>query len=85
MKITFAPAPKSLSRIRPPQRAIITVAALQFSWKEDPAQHAEQIEQAVKQAKAKGAQIIAIQLMSAQLRCQIKQRKNSRMDQPQHC
>ncbi|MFM1845064.1 MAG: hypothetical protein RI917_382 [Actinomycetota bacterium] len=58
MKITFATAPKSLSRIRPPQRAIITVAALQFAWKEDSAQHAEQIEQAVKQAKAKGAQII---------------------------
>jgi len=58
MKITYTPAPKSLSRIREPERAILTVAALQFAWKPDPAEHDDQIELAVKEAKNKGAQIV---------------------------
>ncbi len=58
MKITFTAAPKSLSRIREPERAVFTVAALQFAWKENAAEHAAQIERAVKEAKANGAQII---------------------------
>ncbi|CAB4540688.1 MAG: hydrolase [Actinobacteria bacterium] len=58
MKITYSPAPKSLSRVREPQRAILTVAALQFAWKENAVEHEQQIELAVREAKAKGAQVI---------------------------
>lgn len=58
MKTTFAPALPSLSRTRPPERAIVTVAALQFAWKADAQLHAKQIEDAVKTAKAKGAEVI---------------------------
>jgi N-carbamoylputrescine amidase len=58
MKTTFAPALPSLSRTRAPERACVTVAALQFAWKADTQLHAKQIEDAVKTAKAKGAEVI---------------------------
>jgi N-carbamoylputrescine amidase len=58
MKITRAKALPSLSRTRPPERQVITVAALQFAWKEDAAEHQLQIENAVKAAKQEGAQIV---------------------------
>ena len=58
MKITFAPAKKSLSRVREASRAIVTVAALQFAWKANAIEHEQQIEAAVKEAKVRGAQII---------------------------
>ncbi len=58
MKITRAKALPSLSRTREPQREVITVAALQFAWKENPTEHQGQTENAVKAAKKEGAQIV---------------------------
>lgn len=58
MKITKVKALPSLSRTRSPERSLITVAALQFAWKENPAEHADQIEDAVKLAKENGAQVV---------------------------
>ena len=58
MKITHAKALPSLSRTREPDREVITVAALQFAWKENPAEHQGQIENAVKASKKEGAQIV---------------------------
>ena len=58
MKINFAKALPSLSRVREPERSVVTVAALQFAWKENPEEHSLQIEKAVIEAKARGAQIV---------------------------
>ena len=58
MKITHAKALPSLSRTRNPEREVITVAAVQFAWKEDSTEHHQQIENAVKAAKEEGAQIV---------------------------
>ena len=58
MKVTHAKALPSLSRTREPEREVITVAAVQFAYKEDASEHRQQIENAVKAAKEKGAQIV---------------------------
>jgi N-carbamoylputrescine amidase len=58
MKITKVSAPKSLSRVAEPERAIVTVAALQISWDADPAAHTEKIAAAVASAKQHGADIV---------------------------
>ena len=58
MKVTKVEAPSSLSRTRDPERAVITVAAVQFAWQQDLNQHKANIEQAVRLAHAEGAQIV---------------------------
>lgn len=58
MKVTVATAPKSLSRIKDPERAQIRVAAAQISWNPDPNQHAQNIERHVREAAHQGAQIV---------------------------
>jgi N-carbamoylputrescine amidase len=58
MKITIAPALPSLSRTREPERAKIKVAAVQFSWREDPEMHRSMIADAVRGAKQAGAEIV---------------------------
>ena len=58
MKITVASSPKSLSRTKAPERALVTVAAVQFAWHQDPAVHAANIEKHIRAAKEHGAQIV---------------------------
>ena len=58
MKTTIAKSLPSLSRTREPARSIVTVAAVQFAWKQDSNKHLEQIERAVIEAKAKHAQVV---------------------------
>lgn len=58
MKVTKVPAPASLSRVKAPQRGIITVAAVQVSWREDQREHQSNLEHAIRLAKAQGAQIV---------------------------
>lgn len=58
MKITIASAPSSLSRTRAPERAKLRVAAVQFAWREEPAEHKTMIADAVRSAAAKGAEVV---------------------------
>lgn len=58
MKVTKVEAPASLSRVREPERAFVTVAAVQISWNEDPKVHESKIRDAVKIAAEQGAQIV---------------------------
>ena len=58
MKVTIAPSLPSLSRTREPERATIRVAAVQFAWREDAAAHSANIEQAIREAKRNGAQVV---------------------------
>lgn len=58
MKVTIVEAPKSLSRVRAPERAIVRVAAVQICWLEDPAEHAANIETHVRKAAEHGAKIV---------------------------
>lgn len=58
MKITKATAPSSPARKRPPERATLIVAAVQFRWLEDKAAHRSQIAKAVALAKGQGAQVV---------------------------
>ncbi|BDQ00463.1 nitrilase-related carbon-nitrogen hydrolase [Aquiluna sp. KACHI24] len=58
MKVTKVHAPASLSRVKAPERGTITVAAVQVSWREDQREHQSNIENAIRLAKAQGAQIV---------------------------
>ncbi len=58
MKVTKVHAPASLSRVKAPERGTITVAAVQVSWREDKREHQSNIENAIRLAKAQGAQIV---------------------------
>ncbi len=58
MKVTKVSAPPALSRVRAPERATVTVAALQFRWLEDAVAHKAQIADGVKKATENGAQIV---------------------------
>ena len=58
MKITLAKPAASLSRTRSPERAVVRVAAVQFSWRENPAEHRAMISEAVRTAAAQGAKIV---------------------------
>lgn len=58
MKLTKAEALKSLSRTRAPERGSLTVAAVQVSWREDPAAHLANLEKAIRLAAANGAEIV---------------------------
>ena len=58
MKLTVAKALPSLSRTREPERASVTVAAVQFSWRSDAAEHLANIEKAIRLAAANGAQVV---------------------------
>ena len=58
MKITKATAPSSPARKMSPERGTLTVAAVQFRWLENQAEHSEQIAEAVGLAKDQGAQVV---------------------------
>lgn len=58
MKITLAKPAASLSRTRSPERAVVRVAAVQFSWRENPAEHRDMISGAIRAAAAEGAKIV---------------------------
>jgi len=58
MKITLAKPAASLSRTRSPERAVVRVAAVQFSWRKNPAEHRDMISNAIKAAAAEGAKIV---------------------------
>ena len=58
MKLTVAKALPSLSRTRKPERASVTVAAVQFSWRSDAAEHLANIEKAIRLAASNGAQVV---------------------------
>ena len=58
MKLTQVASPKSLSRVREPERSIIKVAAVQINHNVNPAAHTAALLEAIKIAVAAGAQII---------------------------
>ena len=58
MKLTFAPAPQSPARKRDPERGLITVAAVQLSWRSDENEHSANIENAIRMAKNSGAEVV---------------------------
>lgn len=58
MKITKVSAPPSPARVKDPERAIVTVAALQIAWDADSDAHAAKIASAVASAKQQGADIV---------------------------
>lgn len=58
MKLTIAPSLPSLSRTRDPERALVRVAAVQFSWRSDPSEHIGNIEKAVRLAASEGAKVV---------------------------
>lgn len=58
MKLTQVASPKSLSRVREPERSIIKVAAVQINHNVDPAAHTATLLEAIKIAVDAGAQII---------------------------
>ena len=58
MKLTKVASPRSLSRVREPERAIVSVAAVQVSWNPDPLQHEAKLGEAVQLAAEAGAQIV---------------------------
>jgi len=58
MKLTKVSAPQPLSRTRSPERAVVTVAAIQLAWNPDAAAHERQIRKAVGMASENGAQIV---------------------------
>ena len=58
MKLTKVSAPKSLARVNAPQRAIITVAAVQIQFHQDPSEHREILAQGISKAAGAGAQIV---------------------------
>lgn len=58
MKLTQVVAPKSLSRVRKPERAVIKVAAVQISHNEDSAKHLETLIDAIETAAKGSADII---------------------------
>jgi len=58
VKLTQVASPKSLSRVREPERAVIKVAALQINHNLDPTAHTAALLEAIKIAVEAGAQII---------------------------
>jgi len=58
MKVTKAEPQAPLSRTRDPERSVLTVAAVQISWDQDPEAHSAKIREAVKIAKQNGADIV---------------------------
>ena len=58
MKLTQVVSPKSLSRVREPERAVIKVAAVQISHNVDSAAHIATVIEAIEIAVEAGAQII---------------------------
>ena len=58
MKVTQVVSPKSLSRVREPERAVIKVAAVQISHNVDSAAHIATVIEAIEIAVEAGAQII---------------------------
>ena len=58
MKLTQVASPKSLSRVREPERSIIKVAAVQINHNVDPAAHTAKLLEAIEIAVDAGAQII---------------------------
>ena len=58
MKLTQVVSPKSLSRVREPERAVIKVAAVQISHNVDSAAHIATVVEAIEIAVEAGAQII---------------------------
>ena len=58
MKVTQVVSPKSLSRVREPERAVIKVAAVQISHNVDSAAHIATVIEAIETAVDAGAQII---------------------------
>ena len=58
MKVTQAVSPKSLSRVREPERAVLKVAAVQLSHNVDSAAHTATVIGAIEIAVEAGAQII---------------------------
>ena len=58
MKLTQVASPRSLSRVREPERSIIKVAAVQINHNVDPTAHTAALLEAIKIAVAAGAQII---------------------------
>ena len=58
MKLTQVVSPKSLSRVREPERAVVKVAAVQLSHNVDSAAHTATVIEAIEIAVEAGAQII---------------------------
>lgn len=58
MKVTQVVSPKSLSRVREPQRAVVKVAAVQIDHNVDSAAHIATVIEAIETAVDAGAQII---------------------------
>jgi N-carbamoylputrescine amidase len=58
VKLTQVVSPKSLSRVREPERAVIKVAAVQISHNVDPASHTATVVEAIEIAVDAGAKII---------------------------
>jgi len=58
VKLTQVASPRSLSRVREPERSIIKVAAVQINHNVDPTAHTAALLEAIKIAVAAGAQII---------------------------
>lgn len=58
MKLTQVASPKSLSRVREPERAVIKVAAIQINHNVDPAAHIATLLEAIEIAVDAGAKII---------------------------
>jgi N-carbamoylputrescine amidase len=58
VKLTIAKSLPSLSRTREPERALVRVAAVQFAWRSDAAEHLTNVEKAIRLAAANGAQMV---------------------------
>jgi N-carbamoylputrescine amidase len=58
VKVLVAPQLDSPARTRPPERAPLTVAAVQTRWHADPAEHAGVLDEAIRLAAAQGAQVV---------------------------
>mgnify|MGYP000057637480 CR=1 FL=1 len=61
MKVTFAPAPKSLSRVKPATRDPLRVGLVQTKWHEDETEHTAKLNEGIGLAAHAGAKIVFLQ------------------------
>lgn len=61
MKLTVAPALKSLSRVKSPERKPLRVALVQTKWHQNDKEHEQVLLEGIKKASENGAKIVFLQ------------------------